>query len=245
MNPLTKSKVKYIKSLQLKKSRTQEGKFIVEGGKSVIEFLNSDFIVEEVVGTEEFYAEVDHKLLPESTSLTNAKTLSTLGTFKTNNSALAIVRIKSPDSLELNENEVVLALDEINDPGNLGTIIRIADWYGIKKLLLANNSVDIYNSKVVSATKGSLTRVNVYYVNLAVCLAGYHAEIIAAEMKGEPLLSITPIKSGLILMGSESHGISHDLDPYITKRITIPGKGGAESLNVAVATGIICNHLLS
>ena len=245
MNPLTKSKVKYIKSLQLKKSRTQEGMFIVEGGKSVIEFLNSDFIVEEVVGTEEFYAEADHELLPESTFLTKAKTLSTLGTFRTNNSALAIVRIKSLSSLELNEGEVVLALDEINDPGNLGTIIRIADWYGINKLLLAYNSVDIYNSKVVSATKGSLTRVNIYYVNLAECLADYPAEIIAADMKGEPLPSIKPLKSGLILMGSESHGINHDLDPFITKRITIPGKGGAESLNVAVATGIICNHLLS
>ena len=244
MNPLTKSKAKYIKSLQLKKSRTQEGKFIVEGGKSVIEFLNSDFIVEEVVGTEEFYAEVDHKLLPESTSLVKAKTLSTLGTFRTNNSALAIVKIKSPISLELNEGEVVLALDEINDPGNLGTIIRIADWYGIKKLLLANNSVDIYNPKVVSATKGSLTRVNIYYVNLAECLADYHADIIAADMKGKPVTELKPLKTGVILVGSESHGISHNLDPLITNRITIPRKGGAESLNVAVATGIICNHLL-
>ena len=244
MNPLTKLKAKYIKSLQLKKSRTEEGRFIVEGSKSVIEFLGSDFIVEEVVGTEEFYAKVPHNLLPDSIFLCNANTLSSLGTFKTNKSALAVVRIKPPANLAFNTEEVVLALDEINDPGNLGTIIRVADWYGIKKLLLSHNSVDIYNPKVVSATKGSLTRVNIYYVNLAECLAEYHADIIAADMKGEPLTELKPLNTGVILMGSESHGISYNLAPFITKRITIPRKGGAESLNVAVATGIICNHLL-
>jgi TrmH family RNA methyltransferase len=128
MTPLTKSKAKYIKSLQLKKSRAEEGKFIVEGNKSVLEFLASDFMVEEVVGTEEFYTEVRKDLLPDSTFLCNAKTLSTLGSFKTNNSALAVVRTKPQVNLVLSTEEVVLALDEINDPGNLGTIIRVADW---------------------------------------------------------------------------------------------------------------------
>jgi TrmH family RNA methyltransferase len=244
MTPLTKSKAKYIKSLQLKKSRAEEGKFIVEGNKSVLEFLASDFMVEEVVGTEEFYTEVRKDLLPDSTFLCNAKTLSTLGSFKTNNSALAVVRTKPQANLVLNTEEVVLALDEINDPGNLGTIIRVADWYGIKTLLIAHSSVDVYNPKVVSATKGSLTRINIYYVNLAECLADYQSEVIAADMNGEPLASLKPLNSGIILMGSESHGISQELDQFITKRITISGRGGAESLNVAVATGIICNHLV-
>ena len=244
MNQLTKSKAKYIKSLQLKRSRTEEGKFIVEGNKSVLEFMASDFIVDEVVGTEEFYAQVQHDLLPESTFLTNSKTLSTLGTFKTNKAALAVVQIKTSATFSLNKDEFVLALDEINDPGNLGTIIRVADWYGIKNLLLGYNSVDIYNPKVVSATKGSLTRVNIYNVNLPEFIAEYQGQVFAADMKGEPLSSIQPMNSGILLIGSESHGISHELDPYITKRITIPKRGGAESLNVAVATGIMCNHLL-
>ena len=243
MTPLTKSKSKYIKSLQLKKSRTEEGKFIVEGNKSVLEFLSSDFVVEEVVGTEEFYAQISHKLLPVACFLSNAKVLSTLGAFKSNNSAIAIVQMKPLTSLELNSEEVILALDNINDPGNLGTIIRVADWYGIKKLLLSNNSVDIYNPKVVSATKGSLTRVNIYYVNLPERLADYKGDVYAAEMTGEPLATVRKFTSGMLLMGSEAHGISHELEPYITKRITIQGKGGAESLNVAVATGIICNYL--
>lgn len=244
MNPFTKSKAKYIKSLQLKKSRTEEGKFIVEGNKSVLEFLASDFIVDEVVGTEEFYAQVKHDILPESNFLTNAKTLSTLGTFKTNRTALAVVQIKASATLELNKGDFVLALDGINDPGNLGTIIRVADWYGIKKLLLGDKSVDVYNPKVVSASKGSLTRVNIHYVNLPEFIKEYRGQVLAADMKGKPLFSIQPMNSGILLMGSESHGISHELNPYITQRITISKKGGAESLNVAVATGIICNHLL-
>lgn len=245
MNPLTKSKAKYIKSLQLKKRRTEEGRFIVEGIKSVLEFMASDFIVDEVVGTEEFYAQVEHELLPESTFLTNTKTLSTLGTFKTNKAALAVVRIKPSATLVLSTDEFLLALDEINDPGNLGTIIRVADWYGIKKLLLSYNSVDIYNPKVVSATKGSLTRVSIYYVSLPEYLGDYGGTVFAADMKGEPLAKIQPLNSGILLIGSESHGISQELDPYINRRIAIVGKGRAESLNVAVATGIICNHLLA
>jgi len=245
MNPLTKSKAKYIKSLQLKRSRTAEGKFIVEGKKSILEFLASNFIVEEVVGTDEFYAQVNHDLLPDSLYLTNANTLSTLGTFKSNNSVLGIVSMKLPTTPDPKIEGVILALDNINDPGNLGTIIRVADWYGISTLLLSHNSVDIYNPKVVSATKGSLTSVNVHYVSLADFMAEYHGEVYAADMNGEPLATMNQLESGMILMGSESHGISHELAPYITKRITIPGKGRAESLNVAVATGIICNHLLA
>ena len=245
MTPLSKSKAKYIKSLQLKKSREKEHRFIVEGNKSVLEFLSSNFIVEEVVGTEEFYAEMNNNLLPPSNYICNSKTLSTLGTFKTNNSALAIVQINQQAPLNIDKNEVVLALDEINDPGNLGTLIRVADWYGVKKLLLSTNSVDVYNPKVVSATKGSLTRVKVYYVALSQSLADYEGEVYAADMQGTSLSELNPINSGIILMGSESHGVSHSLDSYITERITIPRKGGAESLNVAVAAGIICNHLLS
>ena len=244
MNPLSKSKAKYIKSLQLKKRRTEEGRFIIEGIKSVLEFLASDFIVEEVVGTADFYDQIDHDLLPEAVFSCSVKTLSTLGTFKSNNSVLAIVSIKPLAAPVLGTKEIILALDDINDPGNLGTIIRIADWYGISTLLLSHNSVDIYNPKVVSATKGSLTRVNIFYVNILDSLAGYHGDIIAADMTGEPLAKMKKHNSGILLMGSESHGIRSDLDPYITRRITITRKGGAESLNVAVAAGIICNHLL-
>ena len=245
MSLLSKSKAKYIKSLQVKKSRIQERKFVVEGAKSVIEFLNSSYIIEEVVGTEEFYNEIDHDLLPKSVSVCNTKTLSSLGAFKSNNAALAIVRIPEITKLPTSDDQIILALDNINDPGNLGTIIRIADWYNIKYILINHSSVDIYNPKVVSASKGSLTRVNVLAHDLLNYFRDYKGDIYSAELSGIPINKVSNINKGIILMGSESHGVSTELEEYITQKITIPKKGGAESLNVAVATGIVCNQLLS
>ena len=244
MIPLSKSKFKYIKSLHLKKNRLQEGKFIVEGDKSVREFLDSDFNVEEVVATSEFYNEVDNQLLPSTVFLVTSKELAGLGQFKSNNAALAIVQIKEISQPRIAENDIVLAVDGINDPGNLGTIIRIADWFGINKILLSPESVDVYNPKVVSATKGSLTRVMVFYTNLLEQLTKYKGVIYAADLDGHDLKDVKPIESGIILIGGETHGISKSLLQHNTQKITVNGKGGAESLNVAVATGIICHHLL-
>jgi TrmH family RNA methyltransferase len=173
------------------------------------------------------------------------ETLSALGAFKSNNAALAIVRIPEVTKLPTRDDQIILALDNINDPGNLGTIIRIADWYNIKYILINHSSVDIYNPKVVSASKGSLTRVNVIAHNLIDYLREYKGEIYSAELSGVPISKVRNIASGIILMGSESHGVSAELEEYITKKVTIPKKGGAESLNVAVATGIVCNELLT
>jgi len=244
MNPLSKTKIKYIKSLQLKKYRLQEDKFIVEGRKSVSEFLSSDYTVEEVIGTKDFFKELDHYAHEVVNIVASEKELGKLGSFKSNNAALAIVRMKHQSMVDLRPDEVALALDSINDPGNLGTIIRIADWFGIENILISNNSVDVYNPKVVSATKGSLTRVNVHFIDLPDYLANYQGEVYAAYLNGTPLESLEPIESGIILMGSESHGIGEDYLPHINHKVTISGNGGAESLNVAVATGIMCHHLL-
>jgi len=244
MNSLSKSKIKYIKSLQLKKNRMQDGKFIVEGNKSVREFLVSDYIVEEIIGTTDFYESIDQGILCGTLYHANAKTLATLGSLKSNNAVLAIVKIKHEGTIGLDSDSIMLAVDRVNDPGNLGTIIRIADWYGIKNLLLSKDSVDMYNPKVVSATKGSLTRVNIHYGDLISFFREFKGPILAADLQGEPLNKVEPVKSGIILMGSESHGIDHDLEPFIVQKITIPRKGGAESLNLAVATGIICQHFL-
>ena len=244
MNPLSKSKIKYIKSLQLKKNRVHEGRFIVEGGKSVTEFLKSDFTVVALVATAEFYAKTNAGLYPADCYVTGADTLATLGTFKSNNTALAIVATCPATEPLPGQDEFILAVDGLNDPGNLGTIIRIADWFGIRKVLLSNGSVEVYNPKVVSATKGSLTRVAVYYVDLPTVLATYPGQVYAAAMAGEDLANVEPVRAGVLVLGSESHGISAALSPYITRNLTIPRQGGAESLNVAVAAGIICYHLL-
>ncbi len=244
MNPLSKSKIKYIKSLQLKKNRVREGKFIVEGGKSVVEFLQSSFTVLELVATPGFYDEASELDLPANCYLADAETLASLGNYVSNNAALAVVAVRQQGDLMLGKDEFVLAIDGLNDPGNLGTIVRIADWFGIKKLLLSNGSVDVYNPKVVSATKGSLTRVAVHYVDLPALLAAYPGEIYGAAMTGEDLTKVGPARAGVLVLGSESHGIGPALLPYITRNLTIPRQGGAESLNVAVAAGILCFHLL-
>lgn len=244
MIPLSKTKIKYIKSLQLKKNRLQEDKFIVEGRKSVLEFLDADYTVEEVIATKVFFDEFDDLTQSVSKIVASENELSNLGSFKSNNAALAIVRMKNEPLVNLRPKEIALALDTINDPGNLGTIIRIADWFGIENILVSNNSVDVYNPKVVSATKGSLTRVKIHYADLKEYLTNYGGDVYAAYLNGEPLEDMKPISSGIILMGSESHGISEDYLPHIKHKVTISGRGGAESLNVAVATGIICHHLL-
>jgi TrmH family RNA methyltransferase len=244
MNNLSKIKAKYIKSLQLKKHRLDEQKFIVEGEKSVLEFVYSKYKVWEIIGTTSFFD--NNPSLPNSVEKIEAKEkeLSQLGSFQSNNTAIAIIAIPEHQEIKINEHKIVLALDAINDPGNLGTIIRIADWFAIDMILLGRGSVDVYNPKVISATKGSLTRVEVTQCDLLETIEDYKGTVLAADMQGTPIDNFPKLDKGLIIMGNESHGINAELDRFITERVTIPKRGGAESLNVAVSTGIICNALL-
>lgn len=243
MVPLSKTKSKYIKSLQHKKNRDKEKIFLVEGKKSVLEFLSSDFSVDLIAATEDFYNENDSQLGGTEQLLALPSELSSIGTLKSNNAAIAVVRKPELDTLSADYAKVILALDGINDPGNLGTIIRTADWFGIEAVLLNDESVDPYNPKVVNASKGSFSRVKVYKQSLPGLLADYNGEVLAADMHGESINELGPISSCVLVMGSESHGISHEIEKYITTRITIPSAGNAESLNVGVATGIICQRL--
>lgn len=244
MIPLSKIKAKYIKSLQLKKNRDKEKRFLVEGRKSVLEFLHSDYRVVMLVGTEEFY---DQHSFPEGTYesyLAKSHELATIGSLKSNNAAIAIFAQKEITLLSPEQKGIILALDGINDPGNLGTIIRTADWFGVKTLLLNDESVDPYNPKVINASKGSMCRVMVYEQSLVDYLKAYPLDVFAADMNGISLDKIQPVESGMIIMGNESHGIQSSIEAFITKKITIPSIGHAESLNVGVATGIVCYSLI-
>lgn len=243
MVPLSKTKSKYIKSLQHKKNRDKENRFLVEGKKSVLEFLSSDFSVELIAATEEFYEEYGSSLDDVEQLLAKPAELSVTGTLKSNNAAIAVVRKPEDNVLSADYQKVILGLDGINDPGNLGTIIRTADWFGIEAVLLNDESVDPYNPKVVNASKGSFSRVKVYKQSLPGLLADYKGEVLAADMFGKSINELEPISSCVLVMGSESHGISHDVEKHITTRVTIPSAGHAESLNVGVATGIICQRL--
>jgi TrmH family RNA methyltransferase len=152
------------------------------------------------------------------------------------------VKQKINKSPEIKKNEVVIVLDEIKDPGNLGTIIRIADWYGIDNIVASKNTVDFYNPKVITATKGSFTRVNMFYTDLNDFLSKTKLPILGAFLNGENIHETKFPVSGILVMGNESNGVSKEIEILITKKITIPAYGKAESLNVAIATAIILDN---
>ncbi|MCP4523817.1 MAG: RNA methyltransferase [Candidatus Gracilibacteria bacterium] len=165
-----------------------------------------------------------------------------VSTLSVNDMGIALVQSQEtflPDDIG---DELILMLDTINDPGNLGTIIRIADWYGIKHIICNTKTVDFYNPKVIMSTMGSFSRINFVKTDLEKFLAEYSGNIYGALLDGENIHTAQKTKTGCIIIGNESHGISNELLPYITQKITIPRFGGAESLNAGVATAIILDN---
>jgi RNA methyltransferase, TrmH family len=244
---ISKNHLKFIKSLQIKKYRKLHSQFIIEGAKSVLELLQSDFKIRSIFLTDNFLnccGDVLNNREIETFKVTEDDLVSA-GTFSSNNSAIAIAEMKGNDFIEVDEDEFALMLDDIRDPGNLGTIIRIADWYGIKKIICSENTADFYNPKVISSTMGSFTRVDLFYADLEKYLSEAKAgNVYGAVLGGDDIHALPLKKGGLIVMGNESAGIDDSLYPYFTQKITIPRFGNAESLNVAVATGIICDNLI-
>jgi RNA methyltransferase, TrmH family len=236
---LSKAKIKFIKSLQIKKYRKQEQSFVVEGAKSVRELLGSDFVVHSVVGTSEFLSTIKPGHGVEVIEAT-PKELQGLGEFQTNDSAVAVARVKPNEHFSIDGNEYVLVLNDIRDPGNLGTIIRTADWFGLRKIVASNETADFYNQKVINATMGSFTRVRMYYTDLDVYLQKVKIPVYGAYLDGEVINRVNFGPRGLILIGNESRGIADNLDKYVTHKVTIPKVGQAESLNAAIAAGILC-----
>lgn len=242
---LSKARIKYIKSLQVKKYRQLEQRFVVEGAKSVLEVLASDFATDTVIGTQEFINTnqlVFSRYSGEVVEV-NESVLSDLGEFRTNDSALAIARIKPNQPIDVHTGEFVLMLDNIRDPGNLGTIIRVADWYGISKIIASTDTTELYNPKVLHASMGSFTRINLYYTDLAPFLDRVTMPVWGTFLDGENVHTLDIGSGGIIVIGNEAHGISEPVEKLVTRRVTIPRFGSAESLNAAVATAIICDNL--
>jgi len=242
---LSKNQIKYINSLQQKKFRQEYQSFVVEGAKSVVELLSSDFELESLYVTEDFYKETKPLLdkQPLSAEIVGQAELEKAGTFSSNNAALAVAKMKSNQELLLNDTEYALVLDEIRDPGNLGTIIRIADWYGIQKIICSEGTVDLYNPKVISSTMGSFTRVSLFYTDLVKYLKGQQKPIYGAFLDSENVHTLKFAPSGYIVIGNEANGISEAVEEVVTHKITIPRFGGAESLNAGIATAVICDNL--
>ena len=233
---ITKADIKYIKSLQNKKERVLSKKFIIEGEKIVNEALNyNPTIIEHLYATSNFIAQTS---IPEFVSVTQISIheLDKISTLTTPNKAVAIC--KQLQSEQLNSN-LILALDHIQDPGNLGTIIRLADWFGISEIICSKNTVDCYNPKVIQSTMGAIFRVQVSYVDLEQFLKNTTYPIYGALLNGDNVFKTKFDRKGIILLGNEGNGISEELKKFITNQITIPKFGEAESLNVAMAASII------
>lgn len=243
---LAKSKLKYIQSLGQKKHRDEERCFIAEGPKLVEELLISrTAVIREVLGVADWINEKRQLLNDVAFSEIAEQELERISQLSTPNKVLAIVEQFDDGEVSDIKAKIILALETIRDPGNLGTIIRIADWFGVEQIVCSADCADRYNPKVVQATMGSIARVKMIYTDLASWLdTQQNKDIYAATLGGKDVTAMEKIKEGVILIGNESKGISKELLQGADVTITIPQKGNAESLNAAVATGIILSHIL-
>ena len=238
---VSKNEVKYIQSLYQKKNRIEEQVFVAEGPKLVEELLQSRFAVQAVYATAA-WLQANGPL--EMAREVSAAELARISNLQTPNQVLALVKQPPPQPPPPFAGRLTLALDGLQDPGNLGTIIRIADWFGITQVIAGDDTVDLYNPKVVQSTMGSIIRVQVWYQPLLPLLQQAPVPVYGTLLNGRPVQQYAGLKEGLLVIGNESKGIREPLLPYIQHAVTIPRIGNAESLNAAVATGIVLSHLV-
>jgi TrmH family RNA methyltransferase len=235
---VSKNQIKLINSLQQKKYRKLHNLFIAEGKKVIQELIDANFSLEHLFVTKKnlFESRYDSELISDSE-------LKKISALTTANDCLAVFQIKEVSS---NVNSgLELALDNIKDPGNMGTIIRLCDWYGISKIVCTEETVDIYNPKVVQATMGSLARVEVLYTNLVDYLKATDKDVFGTFMEGSNIYKQELPSKGIIVMGNEANGISSEIENLVTQKISIPRFGTlqqTESLNVATATAVILSE---
>jgi len=243
---ISKNQLKLINALESKKQRKKNGLFLVQGEKNVAELLNSNFTIKQLFATASYINSnatllAQHNLINLTVEASEDE-LKKAGTLLSNNSVIAMVECLDFSVPEIEENELILVLDKVGDPVNLGTILRVADWYGIKNVICSPDCADFYNPKVIAATMGSFARVNVSHTDLSTYLSSQDKPIYGAFLAGENIHQAVLASSAFIVMGSESHGISAPVEAFISDKITIPNFGQAESLNVAMATGIILDN---
>jgi len=239
---MNNNELKYIQSFAHKKHWDQESVFIVEGPKLLQEVLKSDWVIEKIYATQEWLDvqsifEAPHELI-------DSILLARISYLQQPNQVLALVRKKEDTTPLVFKNQFTLMLDGIQDPGNVGTIIRTADWFGIQQVIVSQDTAQLYNPKVLQSTMGSFLRVRVQVQNLEEVLASSKLPVYGALLKGENVFQSKMQNEGFLVIGNESKGIRPNLLPYIKYPITIPNFGNAESLNAAVATGIILGSLI-
>lgn len=236
---LSKNQVRFINSLRRKKIRKTKGLFLAEGKKLVLDLLNSDIQVDMIYGLSGFEC-------PESFNVQqiSERELRSISSLTAPNEVLAIFKI--PETKPVLKKGLAVALDDVNDPGNLGTIIRLCDWFDIPQILCSQNTVDCYNPKVVQSSMGSLARVQINYLDLADHLKNEKRTIYGTFMEGESLYETSFEEDGILVMGNEANGISDEIRPLVEKELSIPQFGTqqkTESLNVAMATAIFLSEM--
>ena len=236
---VSKNQIKLITSLQLKKFRNEHQLFIAEGVKVIQELLQSNFVLEHLYVTDTIFDNVS----TTQKTLIDEKELKKISTLSTPSSCLAIFKIPVQNTID--EKGLIIALDAIRDPGNLGTIIRLCDWFGVKQLLCSKETVDVYNPKVVQASMGSIARVNISYLDLNEFISKTELPVFGTFMDGKNIYTEDLPENGVLVFGNEANGISEALEAKIKNRLSIPRFGDiqkTESLNVATATAIFLSE---
>lgn len=235
---ITKNQIKLIVSLKQKKQRLKHRLFTVEGQKGVNEFLDSSFKLNHL-----YALHANFNCAADKLTIITAAELKKISALATPQQVVALFEMPEPKPIGFDQ--LILALDAVRDPGNLGTIIRLCDWFGVEHLVCSESTVDCYNPKVVQATMGSLTRVNIVYQNLEQLLETSKGPKFGAFMDGEPIYKSKLPENGVLVMGNEANGISRSIEGCIDKRVSIPSFSthhATESLNVATATAILLSE---
>ena len=234
---VSKNQIKHITSLHQKKYRQQAQLFIAEGKKVIEELLNSNYELEQLLITENVFDDIKNLKKERITNLEMKK----ISCLSTPSNCLAIFKIKPPTPITTTK--LIVALDAVRDPGNLGTIIRLCDWFGIGQLLCSEETVEVYNPKVIMATMGSIARVQVHYVNLENFISNAKLPVYGTFMNGNNIYTEKLPQEGIIVLGNEANGISQNIEKKITHKISIPRfSTQTESLNVATATAIVLSE---
>jgi TrmH family RNA methyltransferase len=249
---LTKADVQRLRSLREKKAREELGLFVVEGEKVVSELLAANFPLEEIYATPAWAGSANEQIgarkLPTATAMKwvgiSAEEMARASHFPTPSTVLAVGKIArrylAPGELDRG---LTLALDGVQDAGNVGTLVRIADWFGLDRVLLSPDCADLFHQKVINASMGSFARVAVYTAELSEALAGVKTPVIGCDLTGESVHTLPKMTDAIIVIGSEGRGLSEPVKRAVTRFVTIPRFGGAESLNAGVAAAIVCDNL--
>lgn len=242
---LSKAKIRLIQSLQYKKFRKSHALFVVEGIKSISEFIDSGWEIDSFFLTENAFAKMRNLPQKIKLSVVSESEIKKVSFLQNPQGAVAVFKMQDQEETESTalDKEFVLALDQIQDPGNLGTIIRTAEWFGMHHIFCSEDSADAFNPKVVQASMGSLARVKVHYVDLKDFIDRRKSPVYGALLEGNSIYETSFQQPGIILMGNEGSGIRGTLMEKINHPVTIPNFGHAESLNVAIATTVFCSEI--